>query len=76
MPTPVMRPRGRFKVSPEVKQLEADAKRAGVSMLTVCREAGVHHDTFGRWRRGAGRPMLDTLRRLRARLDKLSAKSR
>lgn len=69
-PPPPTRPSGRFTVDPAVSELIAAAQARGVSMLKVCRAAGVHHDTFGRWRRGAGRPMLDTLRRLHEQVQK------
>ena len=59
------------KVLPEVKSLMERAEAAGISMLKVCRAAGVHHDTFGRWRRGERSPLVTTLGKLNTTLTDL-----
>jgi len=60
-------------VPPEVLALAARANEAHISMLKLCREAGVHHDTFGRWRRGQRTPLLSTINKLSETLDAMIA---
>lgn len=39
-----------------ISDLEARAKRAGLSMSEVCKAAGVHPTTFSRWKKSDRNP--------------------
>jgi transcriptional regulator with XRE-family HTH domain len=44
--------------------IEAAAKKAGLSMAEVCRRAGVAQSTFNRWKNGTTQPTLGIYQRL------------
>jgi hypothetical protein len=60
---------------PEVLALIDRAERASVSMLYVCRKAGVHHGVFARWRRAEAAPTITTLNKLKDTLTELEAEN-
>lgn len=45
-------------------QIEARAKLAGLSIVDVCRKAGIAFSTFYRWRKGDTCPTIDVYQRL------------
>lgn len=46
-------------------EIEARAKAAGLTLVEVCRRAGIAPSTFSRWKAGKTEPTLDIYRRLR-----------
>jgi hypothetical protein len=46
--------------------IDAAARRAGVSPREIVLAAGVHHDVYGKWRRGATQPSMRIIERLEA----------
>jgi transcriptional regulator with XRE-family HTH domain len=45
-------------------EIETVAKAHGLSMISVCKEAGVSYSTFTRWKTGATEPTLNVYRRI------------
>lgn len=58
---------------PTASDVEAQAKAAGLSVAKLCRDAGIAHSTFTRWRAGTTEPTLDVLRRLSRAIDAAGA---
>ena len=56
-----------------VENLKDRAQRAGVSMATVCKRAGVAQSTFTRWKAGTYEPTMRKLRRMQDVLTEAEA---
>lgn len=59
-------------MAPEVIELEAEVRAAGLSMSRVLTGAGVELSTWWRWKNKDANPNVETLRRIRAELRKLA----
>jgi transcriptional regulator with XRE-family HTH domain len=57
----------------QIKKIEADAAKHGVTMTDVCRRAGVNHATWWRWKTGKTEPRTSKLEAIRKALNHLTA---
>ena len=47
------------------REIELLAKSKGLTLVDVCKQAGIAESTFFRWKNGTSEPTLDVYRRLR-----------
>jgi transcriptional regulator with XRE-family HTH domain len=47
------------------RDIELLAKSKGLTLVDVCKQAGIAESTFFRWKKGVSEPTLDVYRRLR-----------
>ena len=52
-------------MKPQLKKIEADAAKQGVTMTDVCRRAGVNPATWWRWKTGKTEPRNSKLEAIR-----------
>lgn len=62
-------------LSEDIVQIEGELARIGVTPTELCREAGIAHSTFIRWREGKFEPTLRNWRAVESALLRLKARS-
>lgn len=51
-------------IAQKVKEIEAQAKKAGLSPQELCELANIHRATYQRWKAGKTQPLWDSFARL------------